>query len=266
MSNAAAATVQTATYGAERTKQETEAAHNKTAATASGTQDDFQSRYPAQEAHVKKEAAVSEGKADVEHAKATAGSYLDQARSLVDTALGTAQSYVVAGQERLGATTTHSTAHVKSTGSEGPKQGGIKDTLSGAAMSALETTKASSGCPGEACYYGPDCQTSCRIRPGYSPAPPAKATVQPQVNAVKEALPDSVVDTSKPTSAAQAARANSATSPSTISYPKEPKTESHHVTTEASAAPERVDDKAVEKLADNLTTTKLTNAAPASTA
>ncbi|KAF8604098.1 hypothetical protein BDV93DRAFT_472527 [Ceratobasidium sp. AG-I] len=295
MSNAAAASVQAATYGAERSKQELGAAHDTAKASTTGAQDDFQSKVDAaaSEAHLKKEAAVSEGKADVEEAKATTASYLDQARGLVDSALGTAQSYVSAGQERLGATTTHSTAHVKSTGSEGPKAGGITNTLTGAAVSALETTKG--------VLATAQAQLAATGRNAHSTAQPhvestqtasikphveaAQATIQPHVEAtenaaqphidtIKQSLPDSIVNTSTPSSTTATTGSNTSTetatdpnavsSPTTITYPAQPQTESHHVTTEGGAAPpERVDDRVVDKLADGLTSTKISDATPA---
>jgi hypothetical protein len=223
---------------------------------------------------------------------------------LVDTALGTAQSYVTAGQERLGANTTHSTAHVKSTGNEGPKAGGIADTLSGVALSALETTKVVlSTAQGKLAATGQSAQSAAKphvesaqttVQPHVDAAAAtvklhvdaAQATIQPHVGAAasaaqphietaKQALPNSILDTSTPSSTAAATESfnststasgpNSVTSPATISYPSQPKTESHHVTTEPGAAPERVDDKAVDKLADGLTSTKISDVAPAST-
>jgi len=305
MSNAAAASVQAATYGAERSKQEVGAAHDTAKTSTTETQDDFQAKVDAAatEAHFKKEEAVSEGKADVEAAKSTTASYLDQARGFVDSALGTAQSYVTAGQERLGATTTHSTAHVKSTGKEGPKAGGITNTLTGAAVSALETTKgvlataqaqlAATGqsAQGVAKPHVESAQAAAQphvdaaasaIKPHVDAAqatiqPHAEAAqtaAQPHIDAAKQSLPDSIVDTSTPSSTAATIGSNTSTetatgpnavsSPTTISYPSQPQTESHHVTTEGGAAPpERVDDKAVDKLAEGLTSTKISDATPA---
>jgi len=51
------------------------------------------------------------------------------------------QTYVAAGQERLGATTTSTTAHIKQTGQAGPQTGGLTNTLTSSAVSALETAK-----------------------------------------------------------------------------------------------------------------------------
>jgi len=295
MSSPIASSVQTAAYGTERTKQETGTAQNTAKSTATETQDDFQAKVDqaAKEAHIKKENAVSEGKADVEQAKAATASYIDQARGLVDTALGTAQSYVTAGQERLGANTTHSTAHVKNTGNEGPKAGGITDTLTGVAISALQTTKgvlataqSQLAATGQSAYSATEPHVESSQATVQPHVDAAQATIQPHVDAAtsavkphvetaKQTLPNSIVNTSTPSSTAApigssvststTSGPDSAASPSTITYPSQPKTESHHVTTEPGAAPERVDDKAVDKLADGLTSTKVSDAAPAST-
>lgn len=257
----------------------------------------------ASEAHLKKEAAVSQGKADIEEAKSATASYLEQARGFVDTALGTAQSYVAAGQERLGATTTHSTAHVKSTGPEGPKAGGFTSSLTGAAVSALETTKgvlataqAQLAATGQSAHsaakpHVESAQTAAQphvdaaaasVKPHVDAAQAtiqphveaAQNAAQPHIDAAKQSLPNSIVDTSTPSSTAATTGSNTSTetttgpntvsSPTTISYPAQPQTESHHVTTEGGPAPpEKVDDKVVDKLADGLTSTKISDATPA---
>ncbi|CAE6421152.1 unnamed protein product [Rhizoctonia solani] len=293
MSNLAAASVQSATYATERTKQEANELKNTTNTTTTETQDDFQSKVDAaaNEARVKKEEAVAEGKADVEQAKATTASYLDQARDLVGAALGKAQTYVSAGEERLGATTTHSTAHVRNTGSEGPREGGFTNALTGAAVSALQTTKgilataqAQLAATGQS-HTKPHSESPRPTTPSYTDvakekAEKAKGAFPPHADASKHSVPDSTAPsvTSAPSISSTAATAgsntstetlpapNQVTSPSTITYPKEPKTESHHVTTEGGAAPpEKVDDKAVNKLADELTSTKFTDATLATT-
>jgi hypothetical protein len=160
----------------------------------------------------------------------------------------------VAGQERLGATTTHSTAHVRSTGNEGPKSGGLTSTLTGAAVSALETTK------------GVLATAQAHIA---ATGQGAQAAAKPHVG---QNLASYVHDTHTPSSSATAvsgtstdtAHAPNQITPSTITYPKEPKTESHHVTKEGGAAPpQKVEDKAVDKLADELTSTKITDVSPA---
>lgn len=294
MSNIAAASVQSATYAAQRTKQEANELGNGTNTTAANAQDDFQSKVDAaaNQARVKKEEDVAEGKADVEQAKATTASYIDQARDLVGAALGKAQTYVSAGQERLGATTTHSTAHVRNTGNEGPHAGGLTNALTGAAVSALQTTKgvlataqAHLAATGQNVQPDkPHSESSHPATPSYTstakkPSDNTQVTAQPHVEVPKQHLPDPVVDksaTSAPSISSTAATAGSNTSteapptpgqissPSTISYSKEPKTESHHVTTEGGVAPpEKVDDKAVDKLADGLTSTRITDVTPA---
>ncbi|KAJ1301578.1 hypothetical protein OPQ81_008826 [Rhizoctonia solani] len=294
MSNIAAASAQSATYTTERTKQEANNLDNTANSTVAETQDDFQSKVDAaaNQARVKKEEAVAEGKADVEHAKATTSSYLDHARDLVGAALDKAQTYVSAGQERLGATTTHSTAHVRNTGSEGPNSRGLSSALSGAAVSALQTTKgvlataqahlAATGQNAQSPKLHAESPRS--TTPSYTdatkqPSDNAGATTQPHIEASKQYLADSAAHASAtpaPSISSTAATAGSTTStetlsapsqvpsPSTISYPKEPNTESHHVTTEGGAAPpEKVDDKAVDKLADGLTSTKISDLTPA---
>ncbi|KAH7334414.1 hypothetical protein B0J17DRAFT_673241 [Rhizoctonia solani] len=292
MSNLAAASVQSATYATERTKQEASELNNNADAAATETQDDFQSKVDAaaNQAHVKKEEAVAEGKADVEQAKVTTASYLDQARDLVGAALGKAQTYVTAGQERLGATTTHSTAHVRNTGSEGPHTSGLTSTLTGAAVSALQTTKgvlATAQAQLAATGQGPQ-PTKSHSEPPRPTTPSytdttrqqtdnAKAVVQPHTEPPKESLSDSanVSAASAPSISSTVATAGSTTSteipsassqiasPATISYPKEPKIEAHHITTEGGAPPpEKVDDKAVDKLAEGLTSTKITDVNP----
>ncbi|CAE6463779.1 hypothetical protein ACGC1H_006645 [Rhizoctonia solani] len=290
MSNLAAASVQSATYATERTKQETNELGNAVNTTAAETHDDFQSKVDAaaNQARIKKEEAVAEGKADVEQAKATTVSYLDQARDLVGAALGKAQNYVSAGQERLGATTTHSTAHVRSTGSEGPHEGGFTDVLTGAAVTALQTTKgvlataqAQLAATGQSAHTTKHhSETPRPTTPSYTDATKKQAekpqeAIQPHPDASKHSAPDSTGPsvTSAPSISSTAATVGSntstettsasshITSPSTITYPKEPKTEAHHITTEGGAAPpEKVDDKAVNKLADELTSTKITDA------
>ncbi|CAE6448364.1 unnamed protein product [Rhizoctonia solani] len=286
MSNLAAASVQSATYATERTKQETNELGSSANTTAAENHDDFQSKVDAaaNQARVKKEEAVAEGKADVEQAKATTASYIDQARDLVGAALGKAQNYVSAGQERLGATTTHSTAHVRSTGSEGPHQGGFTEVLTGAAVTALQTTKgvlataqAQLAATGQSAHTTkPHPEAPRPTSPSYTDAAKqhaekAKEAVQPHLDASKHSVPDSTgpsapsisstaatVGSNTSTEATSASR--QITSPSTITYPQEPKTEAHHVTTEGGAAPpEKVDDKAVNKLADELTSTKVTD-------
>ncbi|KAF8756010.1 hypothetical protein RHS01_04808 [Rhizoctonia solani] len=225
MSNFTAASVQSTTYTAERAKQETSDVSNIVKEGATESQDDFQSKVDAaaNEARVKKEEAVAEGKADVEQAKATTASYMEQARDLVGAALGKAQTYVSAGQERLGATTTHSTAHVRTTGHEGPTQDNAPNPL--ASDPVVDTPAAS--------------------------APSISSTTATAGSA-------SSASTETPSVSSQIA------SPATISYPAEPKTESHHVTTEGGAPPpEKVDDKAVNKLAEGLTSTKISDASPA---
>ncbi|KAG8715134.1 hypothetical protein FRC11_005573 [Ceratobasidium sp. 423] len=295
MSNLAAASTQSATYTTERTKQEANELGNNVNTTATETQDDFQSKVDAaaNQARVKKEEAVAEGKADVEQAKATTASYLDQARDLVGAALGKAQTYVSAGQERLGATTTHSTAHVRSTGGDGPHAGGLTNALTDAAVSALQTTKGVLA-TAQAQLAATGHRTQSTKLHGEPPRPTtpsytgaakeqtvnekAPAAIEPHVETPKQALPDATVVTSvtpAPSISSTAATAGSTTStetpsapiqvgsPSTITYPKEPKTESHHVTTEEGGAPpEKVDDKTVDKLAAGLTSTKITDANP----
>ncbi|CAE7212116.1 unnamed protein product [Rhizoctonia solani] len=288
MSNLAAASVQSATYATERTKQETSELSNATNTSTSETQDDFQSKVDAaaNQARVKKEEAVAEGKADVEQAKATTASYLDQARDLVGAALGKAQTYVSAGQERLGATTTHSTARIKSTGNEGPHEGSLTDTLTGAAVSALQTTKgvlasaqAQLAATGQSAHpTKPHSEPPRPTTPSYTDATKqqvegTKSASQPQVDTTKQpASGFNDTPTTAPSISSTAATIDTnsstdtppasiqATSPSTITYPKEPKTEAHHVTTEGGAAPpERVDDKTVDKLAEGLTSTNITD-------
>ncbi|KDN41468.1 hypothetical protein RSAG8_07418, partial [Rhizoctonia solani AG-8 WAC10335] len=287
MSNLAAASVQSATYATERTKQETNELSNTTNTTAAETQDDFQSKVDAaaNQARVQKEAAVAEGKADVEQAKATTASYLDQARDLFGAALGKAQTYVAAGEERLGATTTHETARVKSTGSEGPHEGGLTNTLTGAAVSALHTTKVvlataqaqlgHSAHPTKPHSEAPRPTTSSYTDAAKPQVDKAKDAIQPHLDASKHSVSNatdpSVMSAPSVSSTAATTGSNTSTetpsapsqvtSPSTITYPKEPNTESHHVTTEGGVAPpEKVDDKAVDKLAGGLTSTKITDA------
>ncbi|CAE6465675.1 unnamed protein product [Rhizoctonia solani] len=291
MSNLAGAPVQSVTHATEHTKQEASKPHNDASITATETQDDFQSKVDAaaNQAHVKKEEAVAEGKADVEQAKAATASYLDQARDLVGAALGKAQTYVTAGQERLGATTTHSTAHVRNTGNEGPHTSGLTSTLTGAAVSALQTTKGVlATAQAQLAATG---QGSQPTKPHSDPPRPTapsytgtaeqqnentKATSQIHVEPPKQTLSHSadMSAASAPSVSSTAATAGSTTSteipssqitsPATISYPKEPKTEAHHITTEGGAPPpEKVDDKTVDKLAEGLTSTKITDVNPA---
>ncbi|CAE6412695.1 unnamed protein product [Rhizoctonia solani] len=288
MSNFTAASVQSATYATERTKQEANEISNTANQGATETQDDFQSKVDAaaNEARAKKEEAVAEGKADVEQAKATTASYIDQARDLVGAALDKAQTYVSAGQERLGATTTHSTANVRSTGNEGPRAGGFTNALTGAAVSALQTTKGVlATAQAQLAATGQGAQSTAKAHSEYPlPATPSyKDTVDSDQgdNVTKQPVPSPVVNTpatSVPSISSTAATAGSTTSvstetpsvpsqissPPTISYPKEPKTESHHVTTEGGALPpEKVDEKVVDKLAEGLTSTKISDANPA---
>lgn len=220
----------------------------------------------ADQARIKKDAAVAEGKADVEEAKATTASYLDHARSMVGTALDKAQQYVAAGQERLGATTTHSTAHVRNTGSEGPKSSGFTNTLTGAAVSALETTKGMiATAQAQLAATGQGVKAS-----GKPHVEPTHTATQPHVDSAevaKQAPSNPVISASTPNMISGATGTPKQVSPSTISYPAEPKTEVHHVTTEGGAPPpEKVDDKVVDKIADELTSTKITDVSAATTA
>ncbi|ELU39851.1 hypothetical protein AG1IA_06132 [Rhizoctonia solani AG-1 IA] len=288
MSNFTAASVQSTTYTAERAKQETSDVSNIVKEGATESQDDFQSKVDAaaNEARVKKEEAVAEGKADVEQAKATTASYMEQARDLVGAALGKAQTYVSAGQERLGATTTHSTAHVRTTGHEGPHAGGLTNTLTGVAVSALQTTKGVlATAQAQLAATGQSTQSTAKPH-SESPRPTTPSYKDTALKSQSDNAPnplasDPVVDTpaaSAPSISSTTATAGSASSastetpsvssqiasPATISYPAEPKTESHHVTTEGGAPPpEKVDDKAVNKLAEGLTSTKISDASPA---
>ncbi|CAE6412488.1 unnamed protein product [Rhizoctonia solani] len=287
MSDFTAVPVGSTTYATERTKQETISASGAAKEATTETQDDFQSKVDAaaNEARAKKEEAVAQGKADVEQAKATTASYLDQARDLVGAALDKAQTYVSAGQERLGATTTHSTAHVRSTGNEGPHAGGLTNALTGAAVSALQTTKgvlataqAQLGTTGQNAQSGAKSHSESP-HPTTSSYKDIAQNLQGK-NASEYPTSNPIIDTpitSAPSISSTVATTGSntststetpsvsshVTSPATISYPKEPKTESHHVTTEGGAPPpEKVDDKAVDKLAEGLTSTKIADVTP----
>ncbi|KAL5535829.1 hypothetical protein ACEPAF_3923 [Sanghuangporus sanghuang] len=204
VNNAATKAVESGIYATERSKQEAKGytqttsalgsdikrdAENKTSevqTVASDAAEKAQQKFPetvAQTASTadvlqnklseKTNEAASEGKKDVEAAKATGNSYVEQAKTVGASVLATAEGYVQAGQNKLTQTAQ----------SEG---GGVVPTLAGAANSALGATKSALGYAQET------------LQPHVENA---RATVQPHVeNAASTAssYAQSAADAAKP--------------------------------------------------------------------
>jgi len=97
---------------------------------ASGAADDFQAR-----AGAHTDAAALEGQQDVAEKRAAAGTYIEQAKNLAGSALGTAQGLVAAGQNSLG------NYHAQHPPNEATTLGSVLSTAHSAAAVTLETTK-----------------------------------------------------------------------------------------------------------------------------
>ncbi|KAF8585842.1 hypothetical protein K439DRAFT_1615628 [Ramaria rubella] len=130
--------------------------------------DDFQAQASAQT-----NAAVSEGKEDVEVAKTTGVGYIDQAKALTGSAMTTAQGYVIAVGKQLGASQDST---------RNPSESGPPSSWQSTASMALETSK----------YYLASGQEAVqpRLQVMHETAQPhverAQAIIQPYVDAVAE--------------------------------------------------------------------------------